>query len=111
VQGMTFDNAQAKLNGAGFVHVVTSANPVITTDKSKDNKVVNQNPTGGHAYNPSVTVTLTLYQYQAPSTSCVTTPNPPSSGSSNPSGPPSGPGTSPPGAPATDSSSSKPPNC
>jgi serine/threonine-protein kinase len=87
VRGMSLGAAEAKLNGAGFTNVVTG-DPVTTTDASKDGKVAGESPTQGLAYNPDQTITLSIYQFQAPpSSSCPATPTP---GVTPTPGPPTG---------------------
>lgn len=83
VRNLTFDAAQAKLNQAGFLHVTQASSTVTTTDQSKDGLVVQESPTAGFAYPPDTQITLTLYHFQAPST---TPTSPTGSGSSGPSG-------------------------
>jgi serine/threonine-protein kinase len=73
VTGLTFEQAQAKLNQAGFTHIQVPPPTTPTTDQSKDGKVALQSPTGGLAYPLDTQITLTVFQYQAP----------PSSGSSS----------------------------
>jgi eukaryotic-like serine/threonine-protein kinase len=68
VRNMTFDDAQAKLNQAGFLHVAQASSAVPTTDQTKDGLVVQESPTAGLAYPPDTQITLTLYHFQAPST-------------------------------------------
>ena len=60
--------AQEQLNAIGFTNVVPGT-PVTTTDQTKDGLVATESPTPGLAYAPNQQITLTVYQYQAPSTS------------------------------------------
>jgi eukaryotic-like serine/threonine-protein kinase len=94
VQGKSFDDARAAINGAGFNNVV-QGDPRTTTDESKDGTVADVDPTddGKRAYAPDQKITLTLYHYVAPAPTCDSNPVPPSS--------PSVPGA--PGAPSTPS--------
>jgi serine/threonine-protein kinase len=94
VKGKTFDNAQARLNNAGFTNV-TPGDAVLTTDKNLNGKVARESPSPGNAYDPGTQITLNLYQYEPPapppstSASCPTTV--PSGGASPTPGPTSGP--------------------
>jgi beta-lactam-binding protein with PASTA domain len=90
VVGLTFDQAQAKLNGAGFTNITIPAPTTTTTDQSKDGKVASQNPAANIAYPLDTQITLVVYQYQAPSSSASSSASS-SSSSSTSSGPP-GPG-------------------
>ena len=82
--GMAFDAALAKLNQLGFTNVTQPPPTTETTDASKDGKVASQNLTKGIAYPLNTQITLTVYQYKAPSSS----PSPPPSSSSSSSCPP-----------------------
>jgi serine/threonine-protein kinase len=82
VRGKTYDQAQSQLQGASFNNVSQGA-PVITGDQAKDGKVATENPAPGKAYDPNQTVTLRVYQYQAPTPTCTSLPpsaTPPPSG-------------------------------
>jgi serine/threonine-protein kinase len=72
VKGETYDKAQADLNDASFPNVVPG-DPVITTDATKANKVAAESPTPGQTYDPNQKITLRIYQYQAPTSTCVAT--------------------------------------
>jgi len=98
VKGKTFDAAQSKLNGVGFINVVQSPTTQQTHDKTLNGKVYDMSPTPGLTYDPGQKITLTLYQYVPLGPTCVSTPPsgtaPPtgsssSSTSSSPSGAPS----------------------
>jgi serine/threonine-protein kinase len=64
VRGLTFDEAQAKLNPQ-FINI-TQGSPITTEDPNQDGLVAQESPTPGHAYDPSTEITLVLYQYVAP---------------------------------------------
>jgi serine/threonine-protein kinase len=89
VTGLTFEEAQAKLNPQ-FVNI-TQASPITTTDPNQDGLVAQESPTPGHAYSPDTQITLTLYQYVAPppTTTPPTTPTttPPTTPTTTPSTP------------------------
>ncbi|MFN2563337.1 MAG: Stk1 family PASTA domain-containing Ser/Thr kinase [Jatrophihabitans sp.] len=73
VRGKAFDDAQTTLQNASFNNVSQGA-PLITGDKSKNGKVATENPVPGKAYDPGQTVTLRVYQYQAPKPTCTSVP-------------------------------------
>jgi serine/threonine-protein kinase len=77
VRGKTYSDAQSQLNNASFPNV-NQGSPVITSVQSKDGKVASESPTPGRAYDPAQTVTLRVYQYQAPLPTCTTVPVSPS---------------------------------
>jgi serine/threonine-protein kinase len=97
VRGKTFDDAQNQLS-PNFPNV-TQGSSVITSDPTKDNKVATESPSPGHAYDPNQRITLRVYHYVAPVTSCAASTTP---------GPPTGGATPPPTTPATTSAS---PSC
>ena len=74
VKNMTLDDAQAKLNQAGFLHISQGA-PQTTTDPSKDGLVATETPTPDIAYPPDTQITLVLYHFEAPTSSTSTTPS------------------------------------
>ncbi len=82
VRGKTFDDASNTLS-PNFPNV-SQGPPVIITDpaeKAKDGKVASESPSPGHAYAPNQTITLRVYQYQAPvSSSCPGSTPPPTPG-------------------------------
>ncbi|HZC73602.1 MAG TPA: Stk1 family PASTA domain-containing Ser/Thr kinase [Jatrophihabitans sp.] len=87
VIGLSYDDAQLKLNQKHFLHIRTAARPITTTDPSQDGLVARESPTAGLAYKPDQPVTLTLYQYVAPPpstpTTTTTTPTTPTTSSSS----------------------------
>ena len=89
VSGKSFDQAQNQLNRIGFTNVAQSATPKDTPDKSKDGEVASMNPSPGNTYAPDQQITLTLYHYVAPTTSCPPTGSTSSSASSSASSSPS----------------------
>jgi len=92
VKGQAEDQARQTLNNAGFLHLAPDSVKVTTTNQSLDGKVQRTNPAAGTVVTPDqTTVTLYVYQFQAP---------PPSSSSCSSSGPPQ------PGCPSSSSSSS-----
>jgi serine/threonine-protein kinase len=94
VTGKSFDDAQSRLNRAGFTNVVQSTDTRETPNKSKDGEVADMSPSPGNAYSPDQKITLTLFRYVAPETSC-----PPSGGTS----------TTPPGGTSSSASSTPSP--
>jgi serine/threonine-protein kinase len=79
VRGLDFDDAQAKLNRAGFTNLALPAPTQKTTDSKKANKVAAQSPTPGMTYAPDQRITLTKYVYAPPPKTCTTPPPSPSS--------------------------------
>jgi beta-lactam-binding protein with PASTA domain/predicted Ser/Thr protein kinase len=94
VRGLDFDDAQAKLNQAGFTNIPVPPPTQKTTSKKKANKVAAQSPTPGQTYAPSQKITLTKYVYSPPAATCTTPPPSPSGSPSSPSSSPSSSGSS-----------------
>jgi serine/threonine-protein kinase len=65
VTGLSFDDAQLKLNRAHFTNIATGPS-VTTQDQSLNGLVARESPSPGLAYPASQRVTLALYQYVAP---------------------------------------------
>ena len=86
VTGMSFDDAQHKLNAVGFTLITVPAPTTPTTDQSLDGKVQAQSPSAGIAYPLNTQITLTVYKYEAPSSSSSSSSS--SSGSSSSSSSP-----------------------
>jgi serine/threonine-protein kinase len=78
VVGKDFDEAQSILSPK-FPNIV-QGDDVTTQDKTKDGKVARESPSPGNTYDPSQKITLSVYRYVAPVTSC------PPSGTGSPSG-------------------------
>jgi serine/threonine-protein kinase len=98
VTGLTFDKAQQKLNKLGFVHITVPPPTTPTTDQSKNGEVASQSPTAGIAYALDTQITLTVFAYQAPSSSASSSASASASCSSSASsGPPGSPSPAPPG--------------
>jgi beta-lactam-binding protein with PASTA domain/predicted Ser/Thr protein kinase len=70
VVGHTKSAATGALQGAGFSVSVTTQT---VTDRSKNNVVLSQSPTGGSTANPGSTVTITVGQFNTPTTTTTTT--------------------------------------
>jgi serine/threonine-protein kinase len=105
VRGLDFDNAQAKLNQAGFTNLALPPPTQKTTNSKKANEVAAQSPTPKMTYAPNQRITLTKYVYSPPAPTCTTPPPSPStspstspsrSASSSPSSSSSSPGGLPP---------------
>jgi serine/threonine-protein kinase len=104
VTGKDFDDARKSLNAAGFTDVV-KGDTKTTHEQKKDNKVYDENPTGGSSYTPDTKITLSVYNYKPLPPTCTVAPTSPTSTTKSP-GPPA-PTTTTPGA----SSSSGLPAC
>jgi eukaryotic-like serine/threonine-protein kinase len=84
VVGQKVSDAQAQLSRAGWGNVQLGA-PVQTTDKTKDGTVASQYPVAGSTFPQTQQITLTPYQYVAPTPTCTsTTPTPPASTTTSP---------------------------
>jgi serine/threonine-protein kinase len=74
VTGLTKQAAIGKLQSAGFTNISTQTQSV--TDKKKDGIVLSQNPSGGTATDPNSSVTITVGQFNSPTTTTGTTTTP-----------------------------------
>jgi serine/threonine-protein kinase len=74
VTGLTKQAAISKLQSAGFTNISTQTQSV--TDKKKDGIVLSQNPSGGTATDPNSSVTITVGQFNSPTTTTGTTTTP-----------------------------------
>jgi serine/threonine-protein kinase len=74
VTGLTKQAAISKLQSAGFTNISTPTQSV--TDKKKDGIVLSQSPSGGTAADPNSLVTITVGQFNSPTTTTGTTTTP-----------------------------------
>jgi serine/threonine-protein kinase len=75
VTGKKLGDAQRQLFNLGFTDVTQNPTPVPTPDQTQDGTVKSEEPGSGVVVTPGTPITLTVYQYQAPTSSaCVPTP-------------------------------------
>ncbi|SOD70828.1 serine/threonine-protein kinase [Jatrophihabitans sp. GAS493] len=76
VVGMKFADARQQLTQQGWLAVNSTPTIVKTSDKSKDGLVSAMNPQPGISYTQATPITLTVYQFIAPTPTCAPSPSP-----------------------------------